>query len=172
MLSQIFNLFPLIQTEYIISYFYPFPHAKCLMCSYSKKFLMTNSKLGQISLGSLVQIGTNTIRLPDRAEKIEGKGENAVHQHFLFFLQCSQKPFPESGLYGYGFPWTGVYSRADGEKFILYKKSFILYKKNFKYCTRPLVLSYVKIPLYSQKKTLLSFRKVTAIFNSFYFIPT
>ena len=34
----------------------------------------------------------------DILEKIVGKGENAVYQHFLLFPQCFQKPY-SSGLF-------------------------------------------------------------------------
>ena len=42
-----------------------------------------------------------------RVENIVGKGENAGHQHFLFFPQCFQTPFfPE--VLKVGIVWQGI----------------------------------------------------------------
>ena len=44
------------------------------------------------------------ISVSDRVENIVGKGENAGYQHFLLFLQCSQKA-SFSGSFKVGIVW-------------------------------------------------------------------
>ena len=40
--------------------------------------------------GDKLYVARMTISVCGRIENIVGKGENAVHQHFLLFLQCFQ----------------------------------------------------------------------------------
>ena len=58
---------------------------------------MARSKLKALA-DDKIKVPQMMIFVCDRVENIEGKGENAVYQHFLLFPQCFQKGFYPGSL--------------------------------------------------------------------------